>query len=207
MRIALIIGLIGVVFISFALVNNYKILPAQSQRDMTNTKTELSPIISISPNDTSQVKNPSWPVRVKIPSINVETVIEHVGVDSEGRMDVPRDAGNTSWFKPGFKPGEKGSAVLAGHYDREDGSPAVFWDLTKVKTEDTIIVIDDRGKEFRFSVTEIQDYPYDNFPIEKVFGASSVPKLNLITCRGEWNANTENYSHRTVVFAELKSSD
>lgn len=205
MRIALIIGLIGLVFISVALVNNFNFLQVQSQRDKSNTKNEISPIISSSK---QAVENePSAPVKVRIPTINVDTQVERVGVDSEGRMDVPKDAGNTSWFGPGFKPGTKGNAVLAGHYDREDGSPAVFWDLSKLEKGDEIVVEDERGQEFVFLVTNIQDFPYDDFPIEEVFGAYGVPRLNLITCRGEWNENTENYSHRTVVFSELTHSD
>lgn len=205
MRIALIIGLTGLVFIMFALVNNLNLLPAQSQRDTTNTKSVISPIVSSG--EAMSEAGISMPVRVRIPSIEVDTIIESVGVDSEGRMDVPKDAGHTSWFSPGFKPGEKGNAVLAGHFDREDGSPAVFWDLSKLQNGDEIIVEDERGEEFKFAVINIQNYPYDDFPMEEVFGANDKARLNLITCRGEWNTVTNNYSHRTVVFSELKSSD
>lgn len=205
MRIALIIGLIGLVFTSIALIINYNNLTAESQRDLTNTTKKISPIISVK-NEAEEI-DPSTPIRVNIPAINVGADIEPVGVDSQGRMDVPKDADNTSWFSPGFKPGAQGNAVLAGHYDREDGSPAVFWDLSKLQNGDEIIVEDDKGQKFVFVVADMQDFPYDDFPIEEVFGVSDVPRLNLITCRGEWNTSTENYSHRTVVFSELSHSD
>ncbi len=146
---------------------------------------------------------PSIPQKVQIPSINVDTNIEEVGNDKEGRMDVPKDADNTAWYKPGFLPGQTGNAVLAGHYDKKDGSPAVFWDLNKLQKGDKITVIDDKGEKQTFSVIKLAKYPYDNFPLKEVFGDSEKPMLNLITCQGTWNDKSNTYAERLVVYAQL----
>lgn len=146
---------------------------------------------------------PGIPQRIKIPSIDVDATVESVGMDEKGRMDVPKDADNTAWFQLGFRPGQVGNAVIDGHYDKEDGSPAAFWDIPKLKTGDTIIVSDDKGNERTFSVTKIAKYPYDKFPLKEVFGESDTAKLNLITCQGEWNEKTKNYAERMVVYSEL----
>jgi sortase A len=145
---------------------------------------------------------PGVPVRVKIPSINVDAEIESVANDSQGRMDVPKDDMNTAWYNPGYRPGMNGSAVLAGHFDKKDGSPAVFWDLEKLKEGDQIIVTDDKGKDWTFEVLDAQKHTNKDFPIEKVFGSASEPLLNLITCDGEWTAGS-GYQDRYVVYSRL----
>ena len=153
--------------------------------------------------NTSPTENPvAAPQTLRIPKINVQTTIESVGMDEQGRMAVPKDADNVSWYKPGYKPGEKGSAVLAGHFDKETGAPAVFWNVGKLTTGDKVIVTDVQGKEHTFAVIQTTKYPYNDFPLQKVFGASSEPMLNLITCQGAWNETTRNYSHRTVVYTQ-----
>jgi sortase A len=143
------------------------------------------------------------PVTVKIPKINVNTAVESVGNDKEGRMDVPKNANNTAWYSPGYRPGQVGNAVLAGHYDKVDGSPSVFWNVKKLTVGDKIMVIDNKGKTQTFAVTKTAKYPDASFPINLVFGTASVPMLNLITCNGTWNKTTKNYSDRLVVYSQL----
>jgi sortase A len=143
------------------------------------------------------------PQTLRIPKINVTANVEEVGLDAQGRMDVPKDADNVGWYKLGYKPGQKGNAVLAGHYDKETGDPAVFWDISKLEPGDKIIVADVQGKEYTFELKKMVKYPYNDFPIKEVFGDADKPMLNLITCQGTWDSTSNNYSHRIVVFAEL----
>jgi len=146
---------------------------------------------------------PGVPKSIKIPKIGVNTIVESVGMDSAGRMDIPKKADNTAWFDLGYRPGQIGNAVIDGHYDKVDGSPAAFWNIGKLEKGDRIVVTDDSGKELTFAVTKIVKYPYDNFPIKEVFGESSNAMLNLITCHGQWNKDTKNYSERMVVYSQL----
>jgi LPXTG-site transpeptidase (sortase) family protein len=143
------------------------------------------------------------PKTIRIPKINVNASVESVGLDSQKRMDVPRNSDDVAWYDLGYKPGEKGNAVIAGHYDRKDGSPAVFWDLAKLVQGDKIYVTDVNGKELTFEVTSNEKIPYNNFPVNEIFGPSPDAMLNLITCQGTWNSTTGMYSHRTVVFSKL----
>ncbi len=143
------------------------------------------------------------PTKLTIPKLGIVAAVESVGMDSQGRMDVPKNADNVAWYNLGYKPGDLGNAVIAGHYDRETGAPAVFYDINKLQVGDKIITTDVHGKEISFSVIRNTNYPYEQFPLKEVFGSSSKPMLNLITCEGTWNKITHNYSHRTVVFAEM----
>ncbi len=148
----------------------------------------------------------SEPVTLSIPKLNVNTSVESVGEDREGKMDVPKDVYNVGWYNLGFEPGEKGSAVVAGHLDTVTGSPAVFYYIDNLTPGDEVIVTDKNGIQLTFIVTHNQTYPFDQVPLQEVFAPTDKPRLNLITCTGEWNIGTRNYSNRLVVYTELKSS-
>jgi hypothetical protein len=55
------------------------------------------------------------PVRIKIPSINVDALIESVGFTSDGSVDVPKGPTNTAWFNKWPRPGEDGNSIITGH--------------------------------------------------------------------------------------------
>jgi sortase A len=149
---------------------------------------------------------PGIPQRIEIPKFQIEANIESVGLDKDRRMDIPQNPANTAWYNLGPRPGMKGSAVIAGHKDNKDGSPSVFWDIKNLAPGDSITVTDSTGEEFTFLVTRIAEYEDSVFPLKEVFDASSdKPTLNLITCEGTWDTNAGNYSHRVVVYSELKN--
>jgi sortase A len=145
---------------------------------------------------------PQEPLRLHIPKLNINTSISAVGLDSQGLMEVPKTAQEVAWYKPGPKPGEQGSAVLAGHYDWTDG-PAVFYRLEELEKGDAIVVTDDHNQSWQFIVTEKASYPAQEFPVEKVFKTSTLPTLNLVTCDGPFDQNQKAYPNRIVISATI----
>lgn len=141
------------------------------------------------------------PERLEIPSIGVDAAVEHVGVNSKGIMDVPVNGRDVGWFYPGPRPGEKGSAVIAGHLDNKDGSNAVFANLNKLKQGDHIYVIDSNGTSTVFIVQGSSEYNVGY--ADDVFSRNDGTYLNLITCDGVWDGTKKSYSERLVVFADL----
>lgn len=143
------------------------------------------------------------PIRLKIPSINVNSIVEYVGLTSDGAMDVPKKQGNVAWFKPGQRPGEKGSAVIAGHYGLlKNGTASVFDNLYKLKPGDKIYVEDDKGASVSFVVRESRSFD-PKADASGVFGSSDdKAHLNLVTCEGIWNKISKSYSRRFVVFTD-----
>lgn len=142
------------------------------------------------------------PARLKIPSINVDAPVEYVGLTSEGAMDVPQDPANVAWFNLRSRPGQIGTAVIAGHYDWTNNTPAVFDDLHKLRIGDKISVEDEKGIDVTFIVREIRTYGKDAV-VPEVFGSSDgKAHLNLITCKGSWNKAEQSYSERLVVFTD-----
>lgn len=141
------------------------------------------------------------PMRLKIPKINVDAVIENVGITSNGAMETPYNTANVGWFNLGPRPGDTGSAVIAGHFDKEDGGAGVFANLYKLKAGDKLYVEDSKGTVLAFVVRESRNY--DPGYAEEVFTQSQSAHLNLITCYGVWDEARKSYSKRLVVFADL----
>ena len=152
----------------------------------------------------SQVVNKAsrgLPVHLKIPAINVNASIQHVGVTANKDMAVPSNTVDVGWFKFGPRPGEVGSAVIAGHFDGEDDQAGVFTNLHKLKGGDKVYVEDAKGTTTLFIVRESRiydpDYAYE------VFRLSGSAYLNLVTCDGVWDGVKKSYSKRLVVFADI----
>lgn len=141
-----------------------------------------------------------FPVRLKIPEIKVDAAIEYVGVTSGGAMDVPKNPDNVAWLSFGPRPGEKGSAVIAGHRDWEEGEKAVFFNLSKLVKGDKIYIKDDKGDLISFIVKEAKTYGYLE-DASDVFLPDDNYYLNIITCVGSWDKLNESYTNRLVVFA------
>jgi LPXTG-site transpeptidase (sortase) family protein len=107
-----------------------------------------------------------------------------------------------AWYNLGFKPGQTGNAVFAGHFDKPDGSPSIFYKLGSLEKGDLIEVQDSSGSK-EFKVTEVRVVDLASFPLQEVFGEVNKKQVNLITCGGVWDKQKKEYSERTVVFSEL----
>jgi LPXTG-site transpeptidase (sortase) family protein len=146
---------------------------------------------------------PGLPIRLIIPSISVNAAIEYVGITSEGEMGVPEGPDDVAWFELGPRPGEIGSAVMAGHYGSwKDGRGSVFDDLNKLKEGDRLYVEDEKGVIISFVVRESRRYD-PKADASDVFNSNDgKAHLNLVTCEGVWDQISQNYSQRLVVFAD-----
>lgn len=143
------------------------------------------------------------PARIVIPSINVVADFEFVGLTDDGAMDVPKNPAAVAWFKSGPRPGEVGSAVVAGHYGQwKNGEGSVFDNLHTLRPGDKIYITDDKGAIVIFTVREARRYDPDADAAD-VFGSSDGKvHLNLVTCEGVWDEATQKYSKRLVVFTD-----
>jgi len=143
----------------------------------------------------------AYQLHIQIPAINVDAVVESVGLTPDGAMAATEGPSNAAWFDLGPRPGENGSAVIAGHYGWKDDIPAVFDDLNGLHAGDKIYV-EDGGATTTFVVGDIRTYS-DTADASAVFASSDgKAHLNLITCGGVWNKARKSYSDRLVVFAD-----
>lgn len=147
------------------------------------------------------------PMRLKIPGIDVDAAVEYVGVTPDGAMDIPKSQDNAAWFELGQRPGENGSAVIAGHYGwRKNGKPSAFDNLYKLRKGDKLYIEDDKGAIITFVVRESRRYD-PNADASDVFDSSDgKAHLNLVTCEGVWDEVAGSYSKRLVVFTDKVDS-
>lgn len=144
------------------------------------------------------------PVRLTIPKINVSAAIDSVGVTGDGTMDIKQNPSDVAWYKLGARPGNVGSAVIAGHYGWDGGRGSVFNELHTLRAGDEIIVTDEQSATKTFIVRESRQYN-PNADASIIFrSGDGKSHLNLITCEGSWNRSQQTYSGRLVVFTDLK---
>lgn len=144
---------------------------------------------------------PGLPMRLKIPAININVAIQPLGVTPKGEMEVPSNTVDVGWFKLGSRPGERGSAVIAGHFNGESGEAGVFTNLYKLKEGDKLYIEDNKGTSIAFVVRE--KHTYDPGYADNVFSRSDSAHLNLVTCDGVWDGAKKSYNKRLVVFADI----
>lgn len=162
-----------------------------------------------SPRPSSQLKTspivqtgPGLPIRLKIPRINVDTIVEYVGLTSKGAIDVPKGPTDAAWFDLGPRPGESGSAVISGHYGWKNNIPAIFDNLNELIIGDKIYIVDEKGKTDTFIVRKLRSYGENENASDVFDSGDEKSHLNLITCKGVWNKTNKSYSGRLVVFSD-----
>lgn len=146
---------------------------------------------------------PGLPARLKIPKIHVDAAVESVGVTAQGAMDVPKGPADVAWFNLGVRPGEQGSAVVAGHYGRwKNGAQTVFDNLHSLQVGDKILVDDEQGVTTTFVVREFRTYSLNKDAADVFHSTDGRAHLNLVTCEGVWDPVRKSYSKRLVVFTD-----
>ena len=148
---------------------------------------------------------PTEPVRLVIPTINVNATIQRVGLSwrNNGDMGVPTNFTDVGWYNNGPFPGALGNAVIDGHLDGKYVPEAVFFRLGDLQLGDIVEVIDSSGVLRKFKVTSSELYEF-NASTEDIFaGNTATAQLRLITCAGDWDDSSHSYNKRIVVTAAL----
>jgi LPXTG-site transpeptidase (sortase) family protein len=141
------------------------------------------------------------PSRLRIPSIGVDAAVAGVGLMPDGSMGVPGDLWTSTWLSSSARPGQAGSAVIAGH--RGIGTQALFSHLENVRPGDQIRVSDANGGELVYQVTRVASMDLSVATQLQVFGPTTDQRLVLITCSGHYSRSTRTYDQRLVVFSRL----
>jgi len=147
--------------------------------------------------------NRSLPARLIVPRLKIDAPVVYMGLTAGGAMDAPDNVAEAGWYKNGPLPGNKGSAVIAGHVNGTSGQPGVFADLRKLMAGDMITVTDTNGLATSFVVRMSKTYGQTEQPAE-VFNSPDGAHLNLISCIGAWNSADRQYAQRLVVFADKR---
>ncbi|WP_254552772.1 class F sortase [Kitasatospora sp. MMS16-BH015] len=146
----------------------------------------------------------SEPLRIRIPAIEVDAPLTALGLDATGALQVPssRERNLAGWYGAGVSPGERGTAVVTGHVDTEQG-PAVFFRLAELTAGQLIAVSRRDGHDAVFAVDTVEGLPKAGFPSTRVYASAARPELRLITCGGRYDPAAGGYQDNTVVYAHL----
>ncbi|MFI8519508.1 class F sortase [Streptomyces sp. NPDC085481] len=165
---------------------------------------EVSPPVSTSVPPRSPALRRSAPVRLKIPKIGVDAPFTGLEIGSSGALDPPPadDTNLVGWQSSGISPGERGTALIAGHLDTVT-APAVFARLRELEPGDRFEVSRADGTTAVFLVDSVESFRKDDFPDQRVYDDTPDALVRLITCAGAYDHSAKDYTQNLVVFAHL----
>jgi hypothetical protein len=143
------------------------------------------------------------PVRVRIPSLGVDSPLERLGRSRGGTVEVPTHWGRAGWYRDGPRPGEYGAAVILGHVDSPTG-PAVFAGIAGLRADARVLVTRADGSSVTFRVTRVEQRRRSRFPVQAVYWPTLRPELRLVTCGGRYDRARGGYQSNVIVFAVQK---
>lgn len=186
------------------------VLGQRSAPEPAGTTAPVAPVVVNGPADLpvprGNVLPAATPTAISIPSIGVRSVLDQVGLNPDGSLEVPAPGpryDRAAWYRDSAEPGTIGPAVVIGHIDSAQNGPSVFFDLGRVKSGDRIDVTRSDGTVATFLVDSVSRFEKDAFPSRSVYGNTDRSELRLITCSGAFDPATGNYRDNTVVFAHL----
>lgn len=157
--------------------------------------------------------------RFVIPSIGVDAPLTYREVPPSGVMPNPDGPDDIAYYDfSGFEnlggaPGLGGNAVFAGHVDSgtracDNGTvpppcKAVLWDLNNLSLGD-IIEVHANGEVYKYEVTSNEPVPasLNDGTWDRIVSSTAEESLTIITCGGDFNRETREYTNRQVVTAK-----
>lgn len=187
-------GFIDVFSRVFPSASAEEVVPLLEERIVETTETAALPHL---------LPSPFVPVRIRVPSLGVDATVESVGRKADGTMKTPSRFDTTSWWNEGSRAGEPGNTVIAGHLNNALTTSGVFEHLDELVLGETIVLIDENGKEARYIVREMTVYETLKAPNDLIFSTKGPSRVVLITCNGAWDKGKRSYDKRLVIFADL----
>lgn len=144
------------------------------------------------------------PDRLVIPSLKINATWVDLGFMADGvTMQSPVGPMDLGWYQFSDQPGGDSNSVFSGHVDWYTGAATIFQGLRSpgLNVGDEIDVSRDDGRLRTYHVTAVNK-PDQNADATDIVSGTDVPTVTLITCTGDWNPVTHEYSNRLVVVAQ-----
>lgn len=139
------------------------------------------------------------PVRIRIPSVDVDAEIVGVGLQGDGAMETP-DFGLAGWYTEGPKPGEEGPSVVVAHVDSKAG-PDVFYRLKELRPGAEVHIERSDGSTATWVSESSEQTDKDELPVESIWSPTDEPVLRLVTCGGAFDRSIGHYTDNVIVYA------
>lgn len=200
--------LLIVVSIILVIISVAAIMPNNKQT------AEGEPLITTSTNNPDESKpnadNYNWqgapdePKKIRISKISVDAYVQKSGVDQDNRIAVPNNVHLASWFADSQKPGQNGLSIIAGHVSGRT-TDGVFQQLKSLVNGDEFEIELGNGEIKRYTVVDtkqVKEAESANYLFSQQPDVTS--QLNLITCGGTFNGDTQLYEDRVIVSGSLR---
>lgn len=147
------------------------------------------------------------PVRLVYEALGVDIPVDAVGVAPDGQMEIPEDAARAGWYRhgPGLDAGS-GTAVLAAHAGSHVTPRGPLYDLPDARPGDVVVLTGNDGSEVRYEVETVEQTTKTVIDWSAYFRRDGEPRLVLVTCGGEWDAQRQSYDDNVTVTARLLGS-
>jgi LPXTG-site transpeptidase (sortase) family protein len=149
--------------------------------------------------------SPNDPRKIIIQKINVDAYVQKAGIDQNKKVAVPNNVHLAAWFTESVRPGENGLSIIDGHVSGRK-TEGVFKNLKNLQKGDTFVIERGNGTKLTFKVFETRTVP-EGEAAAILFSQNPkvLSQLNLITCGGEFNKKSQQYSDRVIISAQLKN--
>ena len=127
-----------------------------------------------------------------------------VPVATVGReLVVPEDSDRVGWWDGSSYVGDPyGSTVIAGHVDTFDRGIGFFYRLWNVKVGERVVLSAGDLRQ-AYKITSLRQVPRTDLVDDKeIFDITGSPRLVLITCAGDFQADRGGYSRNLIVVAK-----
>lgn len=192
--------------LSILIVGGLFLLPKDKQ-------VEAEPVITYSTDAPDESKanadNYNWngapdePKKIRISKINVDVFVQKAGVDQDKKVAVPNNVHLAGWFADSQKPGQNGLSVISGHVSGRT-TDGVFKQLGSLKAGDEFEVELGNGEVKLYKVIDTKQVKEsESAPILFSQNPKVKSQVNLITCGGNFNDQTDQYDDRIIVSGEL----
>ncbi|HEY6745127.1 MAG TPA: class F sortase [Mycobacteriales bacterium] len=142
------------------------------------------------------------PARLELPSLDVSSAVEPVGVDGEGDLEIPENVAEVGWYRFGPRPGDAvGSTVLSGHVDSAEQGKGAFFRLRDLKPGDPVVIRGSDGRTWRYRVVSREEWPKSEVPLDRIFSRSGAARITLVTCGGGFREDIRSYQDNIAVTA------
>ncbi|UUI65630.1 class F sortase [Cellulomonas wangsupingiae] len=143
------------------------------------------------------------PTRLVVPDLGLDMPIDAVGVEEDGTMEIPQDAGRAGWYRFNPAPGDPaGATVLAAHVDSWTTGIGPFSRLREVAPGARVEVTTADGVVHPYVVRDVTQVPKQDAPVEQWFDREGAPRLVLVTCGGAFDREVGHYADNVAVTAD-----
>ena len=156
----------------------------------------------VQPNVSAWTVAPNMPRYLSIPKLGTQARVLEVGRTEDNKVDAPQTIYDAGWYNGSSRVGSgKGAALIDGHVSGYTSS-GVFYNLKNLVKGDVVEVEMGNGKVYSYKVEHHEVVSLEDVDMAKALRPFDPSKegLNLMTCGGSFNYETENYNERVIVY-------